>query len=211
MVTWRPGHDPGCGILLQPTTLHHPLPVPITSPTPGPVHCTLVFLSDVRMQPTSGLVCLWSVCPSPPGFCDWGSWGLSWGLPWVGSQRWRPSPGDHRLRRGPLSTPPARKLLEAPRETLDPKSAPSSIFSLGLRDECGNGCREAQGRSASPLTSSSEAAPPEGSGHLAFCDLFLPPRNWGGGESGDTCLGKIWAGLSEARGRKTEPAGWDTA
>ena len=114
--------------------------------------------------------------------CDWGSWGLSWGLPWVGSQRWRPSPGDHRLRRGPLSTPPARKLLEAPRETLDPKSAPSSIFSLGLRDECGNGCREAQGRSASPLTSSSEAAPPEGSGHLAFCDLFLPPRNWGGAQ-----------------------------
>lgn len=151
---------------------HHPAPStpsPNTCPAPGLVHCTLVFRSDTRMQPTSGLVCLCSVCPSPPGFCDW-----------VGSQRWRPSPGDHRLRWGPLSIPPARKLSEAPRETLDPESAPSSVLSLGLQDECGNGCREAQGRSTSALTSSSEAAPPEGSGHLAFCDLFLPPRNWGG-------------------------------
>lgn len=78
----------------------------------------------------------------------------------------------------PPPPPPARKPSEAPRETLDPESTPF-VLSLGLRDARGHGCRAAQGRSTSVLTSSSEAAPPEGSGHLAFGDLCFLPETGG--------------------------------
>lgn len=78
----------------------------------------------------------------------------------------------------PPPPPPARKPSKAPRETLDPEST-ACVLSLGLRDECGRGCRAAQGRSTSVLTSSSEAAPPEGSGHQTFCDLSFLPETGG--------------------------------
>ena len=161
---------------MQPTTLHRPLLVPTPAP-PQDLFILLLFSDQTHgCSPPQALFAFAQSVRLPqgsvtggPGVCP--GWGARGGGPLqvTTDYSW-----------DPLSTPPARKLSEAPRETLDPESAPSSVLSLGLQDECGNGCREAQGRSTSALTSSSEAAPPEGSGHLAFCDLFLPPRNWGG-------------------------------